>query len=128
MSFALPEFFDWTTPVREFGKAAFPQVSTHEDDYNPNYNYDQQPAEYDSNESVEVIETLIVWGIILLAYIGLMILGFFAFPPFIICLAATGGMLDVCSFDIWAEGPEEDNGEDDYQPSEDWDNEEVNEF
>eukprot|EP00355_Strombidium_rassoulzadegani_P002393 CAMPEP_0168609874 /NCGR_PEP_ID=MMETSP0449_2-20121227/1457_1 /TAXON_ID=1082188 /ORGANISM="Strombidium rassoulzadegani, Strain ras09" /LENGTH=99 /DNA_ID=CAMNT_0008650083 /DNA_START=11 /DNA_END=307 /DNA_ORIENTATION=+ len=46
-------------------------------------------------------DNLLTILVMILAYAVLMVLGIFAYPPFIFCLTMSGGNLSSCSFNIW---------------------------
>ena len=85
-------------------------VGTHDGDeyYYTDENYDEwngnddYSSDYNSDDMGAMMETFLTWGLLLMMYAGLTALGFFVFPPFVICLAVTGGALSTCSFEIWS--------------------------
>ena len=68
------------------------------DDDEIDYNFDQEDY---TAEEMEQIEDAIAVFIFFISIAVLMFIGFFVFPPLFICLAHTGGDLDVCSFGMY---------------------------
>ena len=98
-----------------FSEQASLLVGSHDGDeyYYTDENYDEwnnnnQPDEYNSDQMAAQMEAFFLYSMMGFLYLGLMALGFFVFPPFIICLAITGGALNTCSFNIW-NGASQDN-------------------
>ena len=77
----------------------FPRVMDHDDS---EVTYDDGTSEdSDYSEDSYILETIFIWLLLLVIYLALMALGFWVFPPLVICLMATGGDLASCSFNIW---------------------------